>query len=208
MSVDEAYFEQLFAHSDDPWAFRTRWYEHRKRALIMACLPKQRYERIFEPACANGELSLMLAGRTECLISQDVNAKAVLLARERLTGVAHASVEQAALPHDWPEGKFDLIVLGEIGYYLTVEQWQVVISQAKNSLTPDGGLLACHWLHPIEQCPQTGREVHESLHEQLGMSRLITHEETDFRLDYWTLQAFHFDLQERHPASISGAAHA
>ncbi|MFK3795594.1 SAM-dependent methyltransferase [Pseudomonas sp. NPDC088444] len=197
MTVNEAYFEQMFADSDDPWSFRTRWYEQRKRALIMACLPRQHYERIFEPACANGELSALLAERASSLLSQDVNAKAVMLTRDRLSGVAHANVNQASLPKDWPPGRFDLIVLGEIGYYLTPTQWQTVIERCRNSLTAEGGVLACHWLAPIEGCPQTGREVHERLRENLGMSRLIKHEEPDFILEYWTVRPFRFDLSER-----------
>ena len=64
MSVSPQYFEQLFEHDEDPWAFRTRWYEQRKRDLTLACLPRQYYTRIFEPACANGELSAALAERT------------------------------------------------------------------------------------------------------------------------------------------------
>jgi hypothetical protein len=37
------YFESLFEGSDDPWQFRTRWYEARKRALRLACLPAAHY---------------------------------------------------------------------------------------------------------------------------------------------------------------------
>ena len=38
MSVATPYFDQLFAGNDDPWAFRQRWYEQRKRALTLAVL--------------------------------------------------------------------------------------------------------------------------------------------------------------------------
>ncbi|MDH0748836.1 nodulation S family protein [Pseudomonas sp. GD03842] len=201
MTVNEAYFDQLFTDSDDPWSFRTRWYEHRKRALIMATLPRQRYDRIFEPACANGELSGLLAQRARHLLCQDVNAKAVSLARERLNEFPHARVEQATLPRDWPPGAFDLIVLGEIGYYLSTDQWDAVIDQTRASLTPEGGVLACHWLHPIDGCPQTGGAVHRRLHQRLGMTRLVVHQEQDFLLEYWTAAPFHFDLTETYPAS-------
>ncbi|MDF9770111.1 hypothetical protein OKW09_002396 [Pseudomonas rhodesiae] len=49
MSVATPYFDQLFAENDDPWAFRQRWYERRKRALTLALLTKPRYASIFEP---------------------------------------------------------------------------------------------------------------------------------------------------------------
>jgi hypothetical protein len=40
MSLDAQYFADLYADSDDPWAFRTRWYERRKRDLALASLPR------------------------------------------------------------------------------------------------------------------------------------------------------------------------
>ena len=40
MSVATPYFDQLFAGNDDPWAFRQRWYEQRKRALTLAVLTR------------------------------------------------------------------------------------------------------------------------------------------------------------------------
>ncbi len=38
MSLDAQYFADLYADSEDPWAFRTRWYERRKRDLLLASL--------------------------------------------------------------------------------------------------------------------------------------------------------------------------
>ncbi|MDG9884191.1 class I SAM-dependent methyltransferase [Pseudomonas sp. GD04058] len=199
MSVDARYFADLFAASDDPWAFRTRWYEKRKRELIMASLPRQFYERIFEPACANGELSAALAERCTELVCHDLDSTAVALARQRLGGLRNVQVGQGRLPGDWPGGSFDLIVLGEIGYYLDPEQWLQVIEQAAASLGEDGGLLACHWLHPIDGCPQNGRQVHALLEERLPLYRVLRHEEADFLLEYWSCQPSVIDLDETCP---------
>ena len=199
MSVDPEYFAGLFATSDDPWAFRTRWYEKRKRDLILASLPRQFYERIFEPACANGELSAELADRCAALVCQDLDPTAVALACQRLACLPHVQVEQGRLPCDWPGGSFDLIVLGEIGYYLSTEQWLQVIEQSLASLAPEGGLLACHWLYPIEGCPQQGREVHALLEQRLPLYRVLRHEEADFLLEYWSCQPRVIDLDETCP---------
>ena len=38
----------MFAKSDDSWKFRSRWYERRKRALTLACLPFGRYVHGFQ----------------------------------------------------------------------------------------------------------------------------------------------------------------
>ena len=121
MSVPTAFFDQLYQHNPDPWAFRERWYEQRKRAMTLASLPRQHYRSTYELGCANGELSLGLAQRTEALLCCDAAAKAVELARQRLSDCPNAEVLQSRVPADWPEGSFDLIVLSEMAYYLDAE---------------------------------------------------------------------------------------
>jgi len=196
MSLDAQYFAELYANDEDPWAFRTRWYERRKRDLLLASLPRQCYQRVFEPACANGELSAALAERCAELLCQDLDPTAVQLARQRLTGLHNVSVAAGRLPADWPGGRFDLIVLSEVGYYLAPTDWLQVIEQSVASLTLDGGLLACHWRHPIEGCPQEGREVHQLLAKYLPLYPVLRHEEADFLLEYWSCHPSVVDLGE------------
>ncbi|WP_268796584.1 SAM-dependent methyltransferase [Pseudomonas huanghezhanensis] len=184
-SIGDAYFDQLFAGSDDPWAFKQRWYERRKRALTLAALPRERYARIFEPGCANGELSAELATRCDRFVGCDTAAAAVELARERLSDFPRAQVMQARLPAQWPTGRFDLIVISELGYYLILEDLHDWIERAIGSLTEDGQLLACHWRTPIDGCPLTADQVHETLQQRLGLNRLYSQTDSDFLLDVW-----------------------
>lgn len=186
MSVATPYFDQLFAGNDDPWAFRQRWYEQRKRAITLAALPRPRYRSIFEPGCANGELSAELATRCDRLLCCDTAAAAVTLARTRLSLFDHAEVRQSRLPGDWPNEQFDLIVLSEVGYYLDAGDLNQLIKQATQSLTADGQLLACHWRPPIDGCPLNARQVHDLLHEHLHLPRLVLHQEADFLLELWS----------------------
>ena len=186
MSVEDRYFDGLFAGNDDPWAFRDRWYEQRKRAITLAALPRPRYRAIFEPGCANGELSANLATRCDRLLCCDTASAAVKLARTRLSLFDHAEVRQGRLPNDWPEEQFDLIVLSEVGYYLDAEDLKYLLEKAGQSLTADGQLLACHWRPPIDGCPLNARQVHDLLHEQLHLPRLVLHQEADFLLEIWS----------------------
>ena len=186
MSVATPYFDQLFAKNDDPWAFRQRWYERRKRALSLAILTRPRYASIFEPGCANGELSFELAPRCDRLLACDTAAAAVALARSRLLGCPHAEVRQSRLPEQWPTGQFELIVLSELCYYLDAEDLSQLIDQARASLTANGQLLACHWRAPIEGCPQTAEQVHALLQQRLAMPRVASHHDQDFLLDLWS----------------------
>ncbi len=186
MSVATPYFDQLFAGNDDPWAFRQRWYEQRKRALTLAVLTRPHYASIFEPGCANGELSVELAARCGRLVCCDTAQAAVELAKARLSGCPNAQVEQRRLPEQWPTGTFELIVLSELCYYLDVDDLDRLIDRALAALTHDGQLLACHWRPPIDGCPNTAEQVHALLHQRLGMHCVVQHHEKDFLLDLWS----------------------
>jgi hypothetical protein len=45
-SMSTAHFQQLYEQADDPWQVRQRWYEQRKRSLLLASLPAPRYRHI------------------------------------------------------------------------------------------------------------------------------------------------------------------
>lgn len=186
MSVDDSYFEQLFQKSDDPWAFKKRWYERRKRALTLAALPLERYVSAFEPGCANGELSADLATRCDRLLVCDTSRSAVELARQRLATFEHVEVMHGRLPEQWPDARFDLIVFSELGYYLDEQDLNSWIDRALASLTDEGQILACHWRPQIEGCPLDAERVHAILEARLNMPRIFSHDEADFFLDVWS----------------------
>jgi hypothetical protein len=43
VSLDAAFFDDMYAAAEDPWSMRTRWYERRKYDLTTAVLPRQRF---------------------------------------------------------------------------------------------------------------------------------------------------------------------
>jgi SAM-dependent methyltransferase len=141
---------------------------------------------VFEPGCANGELSFELAPRCDRLLCCDTAAAAVALARTRLLGFPQAQVQQCRLPEQWPAGQFELIVLSEWCYYLDADDLRQLIDRVRTALTADGQLLACHWRAPIDGCPQTAEQVHALLQECLDMPRVASHHEPDFLLDLWS----------------------
>jgi SAM-dependent methyltransferase len=182
-----AHFAQLYRSSDDPWSMRERWYEARKRALTLAALPELHYQSGFEPGCANGELSAALAPRCSRLLVSDLNETAVGLARQRLRDLPQVQVQQRAMPHEWPQQQFDLIVISELAYYLNPADLELLITHALASLTPDGTLLACHWRHSVEHNGQNAVQVHAAFNARSQLKRLVSHLETDFMLEVWSL---------------------
>ena len=176
-------FEDLYGSSTDPWDFEDSFYEHRKRALSLAMLPLPRFASVFEPGCSIGVFTRELAGRADALTATDISERALELARTRLSGLDQVRLEQGAVPRDWPEGCFDLIVVSEIGYFLQHSELEELVRRTEASLTEDGVVLLCHWRHPNEGWELTGDQVHEAFRALHGLRVVAEHCEEDFRID-------------------------
>jgi trans-aconitate methyltransferase len=179
--------DTLYRTSDDPWGFRTRWYERRKRALLLASLPRERFDTAWEIGCSIGELAADLAHRCSHLLASDGNERAVDLATDRLGDQPHARVARLWLPDQWPAERFDLVVMSEFAYFLSREDFHALLPSLVRSLTSDGVFAACHWRHPVDCSDLTGDEIHQTLARELPWTLAVTHEEPDFRLDVWTV---------------------
>ena len=186
MTFTPEHFDAMCAAKDDPWSYKTRWYEARKRDLTLACLPSARYASGYEPGCANGELSAALAQRCDRLVISDGSPGAVTAARERTRQLAHVEVRQAWLPGQWPVERFDLIVISEWAYYLGADDIDTLALKIEASMETGGTLLACHWRRPIAGCVLDGDAVNRRLGNQLGWPRLLSLHDIDFRLDVWS----------------------
>ena len=187
MSTPLAYFDELYRTSDDPWRYRTSWYEQRKRDLMLAALPRARFESAFEPGCSNGELTAMIAHRCARLLACDASEGAVRSARERLARASNVTVEQRRIPNEWPEqARFDLIIVSELAYYLCAEDTQTLVQRAGDALAEDGVFVACHWRHPFQGMLQRAQDAHAAFDAALGGSRIVHHAEADFILDIWS----------------------
>jgi trans-aconitate methyltransferase len=113
-STTRDYFDGMYEGSADPWGFETSAYEHRKYAVTVASLPRPRYGSVFEPGCSIGVLTELLAARSDRLLATDLVPAALDRARNRLAALPHVTVEARAIPDEWPEAMFDLVVLSEI----------------------------------------------------------------------------------------------
>jgi LmbE family N-acetylglucosaminyl deacetylase len=180
-ATDPRYFEALYDASDDPWGLANRFYERRKRAMVLGSLPRERFGRAFEPGCATGLLTAQLAERADEVVAWDVVPAAARQTADRVAGAGNVIVAARGIPGDWPEGTFDLVVLSEVGYYSP--DLALLRTRIENSLAPHGVLLACHWRHPAPDHPQTAEAVHAAV--GAGLHRVVTHVEDDFLLDVW-----------------------
>ncbi len=162
--TDDA-LDELHQDSADPWGTETRWYERRKRELVLAMLPRHRFERALEVGCSAGALAEALARRCGEVVAVDRAPAALELARQRFTDVPHVRVRDRDIPHEWPDpdkdGTFDLVVVSEVGYFLSPGALERLVERVAGSLREDGVLVLCHWRHPVEGWVLDARSVHE-----------------------------------------------
>ena len=188
------YFNRLYGASNDPYGLRDRWYEERKRALLLAALTRRRYASAYEPGCGAAELTADLALRCDAVLASDFTQRAVDIAAERTRDMPNVRVERHTLAQDWPDAAFDLIVLSEVGYFLDDEALHGVVANCDRTLAPGGTLVACHWLPDFDERRQSTEVVHMALNG-LGLPRTVVHREDDFLMQLWC----------RDPASVAQA---
>jgi trans-aconitate methyltransferase len=187
-STNRAYFDEMYDGDADPWDFESSAYEHRKYGLTMASLPRLRYASVFEPGCSIGVLTEMLATRCDRLLSTDVVPAALDRARDRLAGRRHVTFERRAIPEEWPETTFDLVVLSEIAYYFDGSDLARVISRVMASTKSDAQVVGVHWRGSTNY-PLSGDEAHEIITATAELELVVHHVESDFLLDVWERRA-------------------
>lgn len=222
----ESYFDALYKDNTDPWQYKTRWYEKRKRDICLAILPQSQYNNAIELGCGNGVLSELLAQRCLALVSIDGNQRAVQLAKTRLAELSHVKVIQGVIPNRlltlkdavieaYPlsdststnKPPFDLIVISEILYYLSPNDIDTVIAWTQQNLAIGGTLLCCHWRYAIDGFAMTGETVHQRLHHAFNLiynekhQVAFTHQsqivDRDFLLDIWQRSPSSVAMQEK-----------
>jgi LmbE family N-acetylglucosaminyl deacetylase len=175
-------FVELYHEHDDPWRVSDSWYERRKRAAVLASLPRERYKMAVEPACGIGVLTTALAPRCQTLIAFDAAPNAVAQAGLRTVALGNVSVHTGLLPDDIPPGPVDLFVFSEILYYLGEENFADTVSRAVAALRSGGHLLSVHWLPWAPEAPRSGRDTHQALLAHPELRPLVEHHDEQFVL--------------------------
>ena len=198
--ADAAEFDDWYRDDPDPFGVRTRWYERRKRAVLLASLQLERYRCAWDPACGTGDLALALAGRSEHVVGSDVSARAVALSRDLTTEHAGVEILQIELPDvagiarsrsgASTEG-FDLLVLSEVLYYLPVLARAATVAGLDTAMRATGPveLVSVHWRHHPHDGFLSGADVTAELDGQLrarGWRGAVRHDDADFVLASWT----------------------
>jgi hypothetical protein len=159
-SIDPDYFKGLYANGPDPWRFATSAYERDKYAATLAALPRPHYMSALDVGCSIGVFTHQLCARCDALIGIDVVPSVLDEARARCADCSNTTFKLAAVPGEWPEGKYDLIVISEVAYYLDRPDLARLVARVQNSLLPDGDVVLVHWLG-VTNYPLSGDEAAE-----------------------------------------------
>jgi SAM-dependent methyltransferase len=181
------YFDHVYQANRDPWNFETSPYEREKYAATLAALPRPQYARVFEIGCSLGVLTAQLAPRCGHLLAVDVSEAALAQAQARCAGLARVELQLLRVPEEFPEQRFELILVSEVGYYWSAADLARAADLIIAGLQPGGQLLLVHWTAPVHDYPLTGDDVHElflaKTTEAGPLRHLSGHRHESYRLD-------------------------
>jgi SAM-dependent methyltransferase len=180
--VSQDHFDTLYLAKDDPWDLATKWHDQRKYAITVASLPRPAYRRCYEPGCSIGLLTRLLAPRCDEILAVDSVESAVQQTRTAVREFPHVRAERAELPADLPDGTYDLIVIGDLLYYLSAADLDATLDGLIDRLEPGGDIVAVHF-RDREGGNYDGFNVHAALVGRPGLERLVHHEDEWFLLD-------------------------
>jgi SAM-dependent methyltransferase len=183
--TSQAFFDEMYSRSSDPWGFATDPYERSRYEHIDALLGDDTFERAFEPGCSIGELTAMLAPRCRHLLAMDISPIALERARARCADLAHVELRQGRLPEGLPDGPFDLVVFSEIGYYLDRATLTDVVDGLAERSVPAGLMIAAHWTGTSADHVLSGHEVHEVLAAHPGFETVVFEERPGYLIGTW-----------------------
>lgn len=184
--ADGHVFDAMFAAADDPWGFETSFYEARKRALTLAALGRRRYDAVLDIGCSTGVLTAELAGRADHVTAVDASAAALRRAGTRLRDHDHVELVHGSTDSDLPRPTYGLVVLSEVGYFLTGAELLAMLRWARGVLAPDGEILLCHWRRPTTGVPLDGQLVHRQARAVMDLPLVAAYADDDLLLDVWT----------------------
>lgn len=186
-SLDSEYFKGVYDANEDPWNFETSQYEAKKYAATIASLPNEHYKNVLEIGCSIGILTQLLAQKSGRLLATDISEKALDLAKKRCENLKNVSFKKLNFKDEIPEDRYDLIMVSEVAYYLSSEDWEMAVGNLYNRLKTDGNIVLVHWLLEVHDYPQTGDEVHQSFENLMKdkMTKVFNDRAETYRIDVW-----------------------
>lgn len=140
--------DRVFGRGPDPYGYGSVEYEKGRLDAMEAALKGRRYSSALEVGAAEGAFTLRLASLAERVTGLELSPVALTRAREALRSSPGAALEEADVRTWEPAGRFDLIVCGDVLYYLdkplVKDEFEAVFPRIAGWLAPGGRLLLAH----------------------------------------------------------------
>ena len=164
--IDVAGFERKFRENIDPWDYTHSRFEHFKRSVLLRACGHEKHGRVLELGCAIGETTRFLAPLCLRLLALDGSATAISEARRRVRS-PNVRFLQAKLPGQMPRGPFDLIVVSELAYYLSVHEQAALGERLAAATAHRGKIVLLHHRQHFQDAAQSPALAHARLRSQL-----------------------------------------
>jgi SAM-dependent methyltransferase len=184
VSIPDGHFEALYREQVDPWRFASSDYEQKKYAATLAAIGPARIASALEVGCSIGVFTRVLATQCDRLLALDVAENALAQARARCADLRHVAFRRCRIPDEFPAGRFDLILLSEVLYYLVPDDIRRVAALVREALSQGGQIVLVHWTGPTNY-PCTGDQAADLFHEACrNWARPVRQDRTQsYRLD-------------------------
>lgn len=182
-NINKAYFDAIYKESNDPWNFSGSSYEKEKYQHTINALGARHFENALEIGCSIGILTEMLAPQCSFLLAIDISEKPIALAQERLKAQQGVQFGVMDIPLDFPEGKYDLIMLSEVAYYLSKEDFELTKELIYDSLNDGGTLCLVNWRPQIDGCVFNGDEVSRNFSSGSSYVQIYQDIKDNYRID-------------------------
>lgn len=183
--TDVSAFDELHRRHRDPWRVSSGYEVAKRRATLALLDDLPRPHRVLEIGCSVGALAGDLADMCDYVDAIDPALAAVEAARRRTSEHRNVTVSEGWAPDHLPTGPYDLVVLSEVGYYLSASQLARTLSVIQQILSPGGYLVACHWSHPIRGWPLDGAAVHAAIDSTSHLEIVDAAHDPDYLLGLW-----------------------
>ncbi len=182
-SVGIDYFESVYATGEDPWSFSTSAFEREKYGRTVAAIADRRYRNALEIGCSIGVLTAQIAEHVDELLAIDFSETALARARARNAELANVRFERVHVPREFPAERFDLIVVSEVAYFWSDDDFAAARELIAERLEAGGDLVLVHCLEKPPEHLRGGDEVNDAFASDPRYQALRGERTDVYRLD-------------------------
>ena len=171
------FFDHFF-DDGDPFGFDRNPEERLKFRRTLEVCGAGPLGRVLELGCAVGSFTEVLAPRATEVLAVDVSQAAVDQVAQRLRDHANVRARALAVPAEYPDETFDLVVASDVLYYLSVDELRHCLRRIEDSLVAGGAFVAVHYV-PRMGSLLNGDEAHDVLAASTSLEHVLA-ERTEF----------------------------